>query len=423
MFSITNILIGALLVLIQFAAALPWLAAAFLGREGLRDLVRRPFAPWVLQRLGFALGCALVLPVVVLAMVQDREALERCGHFYSAVLQLQITLDLFIFAILGALWLWPKGGAVALAAFREGARQWMFWLLLLLAAGAMGLSVFIPYFTFGEDYLMVKQLGYDTIMLVAVLFGTLAASLSISEEIEGRTAITLMSKPVSRRQFLLGKFLGIIFASGLMVGLLAPWFEGALLFKHHWDKLGSLSEESARETARLGVVLMPAWMNDALRDWALPAASTDFLRGCGQWAAHTFDTMPGLILSFAQVMVLVAIAVALATRMPMVVNLPTVLVIYFLAHLTPVLLARANKLRADQPDAAMPRLLGFVAQVFDTVLPDLGSFKLDPALVSDTAPPARLFASYVGSVALYGIVYTGIVLLFGLILFEDRDLA
>ena len=41
-------------------------------------------------------------------------------------------------------------------------------------------------------------------MLASAAFGVLVAAVSISEEIEGRTAVTLMSKPVSRRQFLLG---------------------------------------------------------------------------------------------------------------------------------------------------------------------------------------------------------------------------
>jgi len=85
---------------------------------------------------------------------------------------------------------------VALAAFREGVRQSMFWLLVGLALLAMTLSPLIPYFTFGEDHLVNKENCYDAIMLVAVLFGALAASLFVSDEIEGRTAITLMSKPV-----------------------------------------------------------------------------------------------------------------------------------------------------------------------------------------------------------------------------------
>ena len=63
---------------------------------------------------------------------------------------------------------------------------------------------------------MMKQIGFDVVMLSAALFGVLAASMSISEEIEGRTAVTLMSKPVNRRQFLIGKFLGILMACLVM---------------------------------------------------------------------------------------------------------------------------------------------------------------------------------------------------------------
>ena len=92
------------------------------------------------------------------------------------------------------------GAAVAMAAFREGIRQPMFWLLTLTFLGLILISPFIPYFTFGEDFIMVKELGFDTAVLAATAFGVLAAAMSISEEIEGRTAVTLMSKPVSRRQ-------------------------------------------------------------------------------------------------------------------------------------------------------------------------------------------------------------------------------
>jgi hypothetical protein len=425
MYSTTTILVGAALVLIQLLAALPWVALAFLSRRDLVSLARQPFAPWVLSRLGVALVLAVGLPVLLLTFVQDQGSLEIGGRVYAAALQLQLTVDAFILGFLLLLALWPKGGAVALAAFREGVRQWMFWLLFLLAAGLMFVSVFVPYFTFGEDYLMVKQIGYDATMLAAALFGTLAASLSISEEIEGRTAVTLMSKPVSRRQFLLGKYVGIALAGLLMFGLLGTFFEGVLLVKHWWDKLDPLTEVAAmtRESARIGVVATPAWVIDTLEAWALPGPATDFLRGIGQWTAHALDILPGLVLGFSQVMVLIAVAVALATRLPMVVNLPVVLGVYFAANLTRVLLAKANQQSAADPSSPVTRLLGFVAQVFDTLLPDLASFRLDPALLSDAAPPANLFARYVASVSLYGIVYTGIVLLFGLILFEDRDLA
>src|SRR5262249_21252255 len=146
------------------------------------------------------------------------------------------TVDLFILVFAVLLVLWPKGGAVALSAFREGVRQPMFWLLFGLGFMFLTVFPFVPYFTFGEDHIMLKDLGLDTVMLFAALFGALAASISITEEIEGRTAVTLMSKPVSRRQFLLGKFLGILLAALAMFALLGWYFQGVLEFKPWWDK-------------------------------------------------------------------------------------------------------------------------------------------------------------------------------------------
>jgi hypothetical protein len=64
-----------------------------------------------------------------------------------------------------------------------------------------------------------------------------------------------------------------------------------------------------------------------------------------------------------------------------------------------------------------------MAQLFDTLLPDLDLFRLDPALLNETPLAPGAFARFLGSVSLYGLLYTSIVLLFGLILFEDRDLA
>src|SRR5262249_40128076 len=140
-------------------------------------------------------------------------ALEYMGRVYGSVLHLQLLADFFVLTFALLLKVWPKGAAVALSAFREGIRQPMFWLIVLGAVGFMVVVPFLPYFTFGEDHLMVRELGQDVIMLGALIFGAVLASMSISEEIEGRTAVTLMSKPVSRRQFLLGKYAGILLAA------------------------------------------------------------------------------------------------------------------------------------------------------------------------------------------------------------------
>jgi hypothetical protein len=411
--SFPNLLIGAALVLIQILAALPWVAAAFGEGRSAREFysgllgegAKRVGA--IAAVIGLTLVAMFGLPLLFLYFVETRETLEITGRCYGALLQVQLIFDFFVLVFAALLQVWRKGGAVALAAFREGVRQPMYWLLSGAAFTFITVSVWIPYFTFGEDHIMYKELGYDAIMFTAVAFGALAASMFVSDEIEGRTALTLLSKPVSRRDFLLGKYIGILLAALLMFGFLGTYFEGALLYKNNIID-------------RVDPVAQADWIGTSLERVTGPTA--DFVRGIGLWTQHTAETLPGLVLGFSQVMVLVAIAVTLATRVPMVVNLSTVLVIFFLSHLTPVLLAIGRQAKVENP-GPVAQLLGFVAQVFDVLLPDLESFRIGPALLSDNPLPAGPFALYLASVALYGLLFSVIVLIIGLILFEDRDLA
>src|SRR5262249_7125597 len=143
----------------------------------------------------------------------DPGKLKFDGWVYGSVLQAQLIFDVILAAVGFVLVAWPKGGTVAMAAFREGYRQPLFWLIAAVVMIALFISMVIPYFTFGEDFRMMKQLSFDMIKLSTMGFAVIAAAVSVSEEIEGRTAVTLMSKPVTRRQFLLGKYFGILLAA------------------------------------------------------------------------------------------------------------------------------------------------------------------------------------------------------------------
>ena len=126
------------------------------------------------------------------------------------------------------------------------------------------------------------------------------------------------------------------------------------------------------------------------------------------------QSLPALAFAGCQTMVLLAIAVALATRLPFIVTFVTCVVIFFLGHLTHVLVTVS---------AGRFALVNFMAKFFDNVLPGLDYFDLGALLARDIPPDQNTFFAYVGSVTGYAVLYSVIALLFGLILFEDRDLA
>src|SRR5207249_4128098 len=109
----------------------------------------------------------------------------------------------------------------------------------------------------------------------------------------------------------------------------------------------------------------PIWVVNA-GEALFPRSSTAwFVRGMGLWITDAGLALPGLAVGFCQVMVLLAIAVSLATRLPMIVNLTTCLLVYFLGHLTPIMTEVSRNKFA---------LVYFVAQLFETVLPGLDLF-------------------------------------------------
>jgi ABC-type transport system involved in multi-copper enzyme maturation permease subunit len=146
-----------------------------------------------------------------------------------------------------------------------------------------------------------------------------------------------------------------------------------------------------------------------------------FLQGAITWGLDISDGVPGLLLGFWRVMVLLAAAVCLATRFPFAANIISCAVFFVLGHLSSILVQSANFRNLQSGGTAVTRMLLFTAHAFNWLLPDLQLFS--PTHITDVPIPVGQLILYSGEVGLYAFLYTGILLLAGLILFEDRDLA
>ena len=78
-------------------------------------------------------------------------------------------------------------------------------------------NTYLPFFSLGQDIKMLKECGLATIQISGLLIAIWTASTSIASEIEGKTAMTLLSKPITRRQFVLGKYVGILQAATALI--------------------------------------------------------------------------------------------------------------------------------------------------------------------------------------------------------------
>ena len=277
--------------------------------------------------------------------------------------------------------------------------------LLLLALGGAILIVFglLPFFTLGEDTIMYKAVGLDVVMIIVLIMTLFATSKSIYEEIEDRTMLTLMSKPLRRWEVLVGKYLGIILAALLAVAIL-----GVLVVLCTWYRipgdymLRSFSMDDRERTQIMDYRLM-----------------------------HMAGLIPSLLMVWMQIAVLAAIGVALSTRFSLVVNLPAVILIYIAGNLTRFLFPVA---------AGASLMTKAISRVVATVFPYLATFDLRSLTVyktialrgtefwpaagsvrTDVVYPSQIW-TYVGIAALYGIVYAIFALSAGMWLFKTREL-
>ncbi len=233
----------------------------------------------------------------------------------------------------------PKVAAVMNTTAKEAMSQPLFFVILVLGIFALLMFPFLPYNTLGEDIKMLKEVGLDLIPVLAVVLGLWTASVSIAEEIEGRTALTLLSKPLGRRQLILGKFLGVVWPVAIMFLILGLVFLATVSYKVVYDaRESSLQEPSSAE--------------------------------CVQ---EMVDILPGLALAFMKVFVLVSISVAVSTRLPLLPNLVICGAIYLLGHLMPLLSASA--MGQFEP-------VHFVGRFLSAVLPVLDNFSIEGAIAA-----------------------------------------
>ncbi len=99
--------------------------------------------------------------------------------------------------------------AIAKNTFREAIRDRIFHSLFAFAVVVVLSSLLLGYVTVGERARLVMNVGLASIQLFGVLIAIAVGTGLVYKEMAKRTIFTLLSKPVARYQFLLGKYLGL----------------------------------------------------------------------------------------------------------------------------------------------------------------------------------------------------------------------
>lgn len=216
---------------------------------------------------------------------------------------------------------------------------------------------------------MLREMGIATTLLAGLFLGLITASKSIYNEIIHKTVLITLSKPVSRNDFLLGKYFGII--TGLIPMFLLL---GMILVLTIWLQSG--------EDVRAGDIEHRIW---------------DF---------HIFK---GVYINFLQASVLIALSVAVSTRLPFLTNLLIVLSVFIAGHLLNFINGYFMKIEG---------WFFYVLQFLYAVCLNLENYNYFYRGETQHMPSASL----IFFITAYSVIYAAIFLIIANVSFSKRDL-
>jgi ABC-type transport system involved in multi-copper enzyme maturation permease subunit len=260
---------------------------------------------------------------------------------------------------------------VAVNVFRESVRDRVPYNLVLFAVLLISSSYLIGQLTAGQDMKIIKDLGLAATSIFGLFIAIFIGIGLVSKEVERRSIYALLSKPVSRAQFVAGKYAGLVLTLAVNVAVMAA-----------------------------ALYLLLAYMT-----WVAPASSAA--------AAETPGVDPALLkallLIFVELMLVTALALFFSTFSSPILSAALTFGVYVAGHFNADL-KNFDKVVDSQP------AIWFARGVYH-VLPDLSAFDVKTEVVHGLP----VTAGYLASTAAYGLAYIAALLLVATFIFSRRD--
>jgi ABC-type transport system involved in multi-copper enzyme maturation permease subunit len=261
--------------------------------------------------------------------------------------------------------------SIAGSVFKESVRDRVLYNLVFFAILLMSSSYLLGQLTAGQDVKIIKDLGLGAIAVFGLFIAIFIGIGLVSKEVERRSIYSLLSKPISRSQFIAGKYAGLVLTLAVNVAVM---------------------------TAALYLVLgYMTWVETAefKAAWDAPGVDPRLLEA--------------IALIFVELMIVTAIALFFSTFSTPLLSAALTFGLYIAGHFNADL-RNFERVVASRPAAWLARGLYYV-------LPDLSAFDVKTQVVHGLPVPA----GYVLTTSLYGAAYIAALLLLSTFIFTRRD--
>jgi ABC-type transport system involved in multi-copper enzyme maturation permease subunit len=121
--------------------------------------------------------------------------------------------------------------AIATHTFKEAVRDRILVLFLIFAIAMMAGSTVLSWLTVGSELKIVTDLGLGAIAIFGTAIAIFIGITLVHKEVEKKTIYAVLAKPVSRTQFLIGKYFGLMLTLAVVTGLMATFYLALVWWK------------------------------------------------------------------------------------------------------------------------------------------------------------------------------------------------
>ncbi|MGE3842786.1 MAG: ABC transporter permease [Vicinamibacterales bacterium] len=265
----------------------------------------------------------------------------------------------------------PVVGRIAINVFKESVRDKVLYNLVFFALLLIAASLLLGQLTAGQEVKIIKDLGLAATTVFGLFIAVFIGIGLVSKEVERRSIYALLVKPISRAQFIVGKYLGLVLTLVVNIGVMA--------------------------TALFVVLGATDWftVEGVRQSWEAPAMDPQLLKA--------------LLLILVQLALVTAIALLFSTFSSPLLSAALTFGLFIVGHFN-------ADLRNFQ-SVVDSRALAVLLQALYYVLPNLGSFDIKGQVVH--AQPVTW--TYIALTLGYAAVYIGAVLSGAVWIFSRRD--
>src|SRR2546421_56047 len=257
---------------------------------------------------------------------------------------------------------WRRVAAIARNAFREAVRDRVLYNLVVFVLLLITGAIFLGATSAGQEAKIIVDMGLSAILLFGVFIAIFVGVGLVYKEIERRTLYAILSKPIGRGEFLLGKYLGLCLTLLVNVAIMGVGLSLALLYvKRGWDPL-------------------------VARIW------------------------PPILLTYVELMILTGVAMLFSSFSSPALSALLTFFVFVIGHFTDDLKTLAQTMRS-----APTRWL-FTALY--NLLPNLTNYNAITAAAHGISPAP----SFLLMTTLYGFIYAGVLLAATTLIFRRRNL-